>query len=326
MPMPEYFVLNDETVKNSHGFRLLNSGGNFERFKENPVMLDAHDMRKVAGKWDNLRIDGKQLKANPVFDVDDDESKRLAGKVERGFVKAASPGIYIEEAQYLETDTGDELVVTKWELLEASVLGVPSNRSAIAFYSKEGVKLEADQVLKTVQNLAAAKSKSPADLNKNPDMSKLILSAVAATALGLPVENDNMDVINKAVEKLAAKLDEAETKRNEYKTKLEEFNNERAEALVAKAVEEGRLEATRKDSFVKLAKKDYTEASDILQAMPAKKELGKTKEGEQGVDASRAEWTYLEWAKKDPQGLAKLQAEKPEEFEKLRSGYKSTNQ
>jgi hypothetical protein len=315
MAMPEFFVLNDETQKNSHGFRLLNAGGDLERFKENPVMLDTHDMKLVIGKWGDLRIDGTKLIANPIFDTEDKHGKRIAGKVERGFVKAASLGIYIEDAKYVEVPGGDmELVVTKWEALEGSVLGVPSNRHALAFYSKEGVQLSADKVLSTVQTLAAPTN--PANTT-NPDknMEKIILTSEGATALGVGTEHTDIKAIETAVIALAAKEKKATAD-------LKAFRTERATTLVDLAVKEGRIEATRKDSFVEMATNDYTQASEIIEAMPKKKDLGvkppKTPEG--GED--RSTWDYMKWAKEDSKGLEELAAKSPEEFNKLREGYK----
>ena len=313
--MPEYFVLNDETKKNSHGFRLLNNGAILERFNDNPVMLDSHDMKSVIGKWNNLRIDGSKMIADPIFDVDDDQGKKIAGKVERGFVKAASLGIYIMDAKYVDLgDAGDELVVTKYEVLEASVLGVPSNSGALAFYAADGVQLSAEQVLSTVQNLAAPTK--PQKFTNPKNMEKIILSAEAATALGIAVEHADMSAINAAVTALAARATAAETK-------LTDFNKERATTLVELAIAEGRLDATRKDSFITLAIADFKQASDVIAAIPVKQELGaNVKTGEKGVRNDRADWDYMKWAKEDPKGLEQLQATQPAEFEKLRNEYK----
>ena len=67
MPLPK-FILNDQRVKNSHGFYLENAGGRFERFDDNPVMLDNHDMSKLVGRWEGLAMEGDLLTATPVFD------------------------------------------------------------------------------------------------------------------------------------------------------------------------------------------------------------------------------------------------------------------
>jgi len=82
------FVLNDEKAINSYGFMILNSGGRLDRFKSNPVLLNGHNHDLVSGKWENLRIEGDQLIADPLFDTEDPESMKLKGKVDRGFLPA----------------------------------------------------------------------------------------------------------------------------------------------------------------------------------------------------------------------------------------------
>jgi HK97 family phage prohead protease len=324
MPIPKYFIFNDESVTNSHGFRILNSGGNFERFNDNPVMLDTHDQKAVIGCWKNLRVDGSNLIADPVFDTDDPDAAKVAGKVERGFVKAASIGIYIEEANYMTLPDGTlDLVVTKWELLEGSVLGIPSNRNALAFFSKEGVQLSAAEVLQTVQTLAAP-TMPPGEITpdtntdlSNMDKKPIILSAEAATALGIAVEHEDGTAISAAIVALAAKYTKAETD-------LKTFKTERATSLVDLAVTEGRIDATRKESFVKMAVSDFQQAKDVLDAMPAKKELGaNVRTGTKGIPGDRSDWNYMKWAKEDPEGLAQLQVNDQEAFNTLRLGYKS---
>lgn len=321
MAIPEYFVLNDENVRNSHGFRLLNAGGNFDRFKANPVMLDTHDQRAVIGRWDDLKVDGTELRAKPVFDVDDPAAARISGKVDRGFMKACSLGIYIEEAQYLSLpDDSLDLVVTKWELLEGSVLGVPSNANALAFYSREGVQLSVADVLKSVQELAAKTSEKVT--KQDPEnMSKIVLTAEAATALGIAVEHEDGAAISAAVVALNAKAKRADTAENELKT----FRQAQATKLVDLAIQEGRIDATRKESFVKMAEADYNQAKEVLEAMPAKQELGSNvRTGAKGIPGDRTGWDWLKWSKDDPKGLAQLQVNDPTAFNALREGYKST--
>ncbi len=99
MPLPR-FVLNDERVKNSHGFYLLNAGGRFDRFAKNPVMLDNHDLDRLIGRWDELTVEGSLLTAVPVFDEGTALGRERMGLVERGFLRGASIGLYIYAAGY----------------------------------------------------------------------------------------------------------------------------------------------------------------------------------------------------------------------------------
>ena len=83
MPLPK-FILNDQRVKNSHGFYLENAGGRFERFDDNPVMLDNHDMSKLVGRWEELAVEGDLLTATPVFDEGTELGRERKGQVEQG--------------------------------------------------------------------------------------------------------------------------------------------------------------------------------------------------------------------------------------------------
>src|SRR5690625_2612189 len=89
------FVLNDETKVNQYGFKVLNAGLDLERFKKNPVILDYHHPNNfgVIGRWEDIQIEGHLLTAKPVFDEEDEYSRRIAGKVKRGFLRGASLGL-----------------------------------------------------------------------------------------------------------------------------------------------------------------------------------------------------------------------------------------
>ena len=59
------YILNDESVVNSHGFVLLNAAGRFERFNANPVMLFNHEADKLIGQMTGLRVEGTKLIGTP---------------------------------------------------------------------------------------------------------------------------------------------------------------------------------------------------------------------------------------------------------------------
>ncbi len=147
--MAKPFVFNDETKVNDRGFILLNSGIDLTRFKDNPVMLHQHDPEKVVGRWENWRIEGTKLLADPVFDQDDEDAKKVMGKVDRNFLKGASPWIIPLEAELREIPgLGYLAVVTKSELMEASIVSVPSNALSLRLSSREGKILETNEDIK----------------------------------------------------------------------------------------------------------------------------------------------------------------------------------
>ena len=150
------FCLNDDSVLTAHGFFVLNSGGKFDRFRENPVMLNAHEECEVIGRWNNLAISGSKLQAETEFDTDDPDAMKISGKVDRGFIKGASMGIIIQDAEMRDLPgLGYQVFITDWELLEASPVGVPSNKSALRLYASDGktvlkareIKLSIDSII-----------------------------------------------------------------------------------------------------------------------------------------------------------------------------------
>jgi HK97 family phage prohead protease len=307
--MPKGFVLNDESRLNSYGFLVLNVGGSFERFKDNPVMLYLHEQEQLIGRWENLRVDGSKLIADEVFDTEDPEAMKLSGKVDRGFLKGSSMGLHIQDAE-LKNIPGLGLVpaVTKWELMEASLAPVPSGQTCLRLYndkgelitSKEAIKLSIDSIIHK---------------NNNNSMDKIMLTVEAATCLKVSKEIDPT-ALNSAIMALAASRDEAVTE-------LKKFNETRAKELVEGAIREGKLTADRRESFEKLAITDFNQAKDLIETLPAKQTFSdKTKSPKTAAD-DRADWSYLKWAKEDSVGLAKMQRENPTEFAALKAAYKS---
>ncbi len=134
-------VLTDSSV-NRYGYRVLTSGiTNLEQFRKNPVLLYMHyrdegydGSYRAIGHWDDLQIDGDQLTGVPVFDCTDPLSCAVACKYEAGTLNAVSIG-FLPIAT--SEDKADLLpgqrraTVTRWELLEASIVDIPANANAV---------------------------------------------------------------------------------------------------------------------------------------------------------------------------------------------------
>ena len=98
------FVVSDESL-NKYGSRVMTAGIDLEEFKSNPVMFWNHKRdedglfgqsardRMPIGRWENIRQDGDRLIADAVIDLNDSTGKKVAEKIENGFLKAASIGI-----------------------------------------------------------------------------------------------------------------------------------------------------------------------------------------------------------------------------------------
>ncbi len=133
------FVVSDESV-NSRGYIIRTAGIDTTGFAKNPVMLYMHEREKdgggsgVIGRWDNIRIEGTQLLADAVFDESDPVGRRVMERVESGFIRSASIGV---ENLVTEYSNGIQVAV-KCELVEISIVDIPSNRNAVKLYRKDG--------------------------------------------------------------------------------------------------------------------------------------------------------------------------------------------
>lgn len=307
--MNEY-VLNDESVVNSHGFVLLNAAGRFERYNANPVLLFNHEADKLIGQMTELRIEGSKLIGKPVYDEEDTLAAKCKRQGEKGILKGCSPGIMIYAVELRTMPNGEErITVTDWELCEASLVSVPSNRNALRLYNKLGEVIPDDQVKLSIESLLQH--------NNNTEMEKIILTAEAYAALGLKSNEADGKAISAAIMELKARFEKAEKDLNDQ-------HKAQAEALVDLAIKDGRITADKKDQFVKLALTDFDMAKTTLEAIPARETLSDKVKHTTGkaTSESREDWTYLRWAKEDPEGLKRLKADDPEAFEQLKKRIK----
>lgn len=185
------FIVSDESI-NSYGFRVLTAGIDTSRFLKNPIGLFNHSDEwmddNYAGpiaKWSDLKIEGGQLLATAEFDIDDPKGKIIANKVDKGFLNAASIGFRV-----IETSEDPELMlpgqryatVTKCQLIEISIVYVPSNENAYCLYDDNDKRIELKDSSDLLK-LKGFKPKAPAPQeNLNLNMKKVIL---AANLLGL---------------------------------------------------------------------------------------------------------------------------------------------
>jgi len=307
------FVLNDESVITAHGFVVLNSGGKFDRFRENPVMLDSHDESEVIGRWLNLAIDGSKLQAESEFDIEDPDALKISGKVDRGFIKGASMGIIINDAEMRNMPVlGYQVVITDWELLEASTVGVPSNKAALRLYAKDGkTVLATDEIKLSVDRI----------INQKQIMEKITLSVEAAKALGVS-KDPEVTELNAAIMELSARESAAIKAKEKSEKELSDHQVKQATDLVELAVAAGKITADKKEAYVKLATSDYKQAKDILDTLPGKETFtDKTKK--LGVVTGHDGWDYMKWLKEDPTGLAEMAVNDPDGHATLKASYKS---
>lgn len=295
------FILSDGKSTNSKGYRVAVAGIRMERFAANPVMLKEHNPDLVIGRWENWMKENNQLKAEPVFDTDDVDGKEVARKVDNNFLRCASIGIIPLKLEYID----DEFVMTECELVEASIVSIPSDAGAVRLYNEKLEELSFDQV-KINFNFSN-------NNQKTIQMAEVVFKLSHKTVESLKLD---ADYTPKDVELAVAEKDreieklKADLKAVEKQAQTDYLNN---------AVKAGKISETERLSFEKMAEKGCFE--DVKSMIDAKAESATEtladKVQKTNLSAGRETWDYLKWMKEDPKGLTKIKSENPKEFERL---------
>ena len=274
------FILSDTSKTNSHGFRIAMEGMDTSRFRENPVMLYRHNDDDVIGRWHNLRVDDGRLLADAEFDQDDELAAKVAGKVERGFIKGCSMGICIKDMQ----ETADGWIATKSELMEASVCSIPSDAGAVTLYDIDRRQLTIDEV----------------KLQFSINDKKL-------TKEEMEVNNENL------AQELAAKDNEIAA----LKAQLAEQKEKEIDSFLSAAVKEGKITEESKSGYALLAADNFDTVKNVIDGKKAEPEDKKVSLAAM-VGKQASKYDGKTWDELDRAGmLAALRAEVPEKYAEL---------
>ncbi len=282
------FIFNDENQANTYGFKIPTKGINLKRFKKNPVMLDSHhnSTRAVIGSWEKVKADSGILTGQPVFDGDDDDTAAyIKGKVDRGFIKSCSMGLTFNRDDFEVID--GELTLKKCELMEVSIVAIPSNSNAVRLYaSDDDSKMLSDQEVQNLclsaLNVVSEEVVPSTQKNQNKNMSKITLTAAVATALGFSEGTTEAEAseINAKVLAMSAtlattkqKLTDEEAKVLQHETAAETARLAGINTQVDNAITEGRITADNKQKFVNLGVANAELLTSTLSAIPAKASL-----------------------------------------------------
>jgi hypothetical protein len=183
-------------------------------------------------------------------------------------------------------------LLTKCEILEASIVAVPSNANAVRLYAADSGQLMSEEQLKLCLGLVGGDTNqddgktNQGSANQSPNkskntMSKIVLSAAALTALALTTTEDDAQLAA-SIENLVRQRDDLTAKLQQATDKLLDQVKNQAKALVANAIAEGRLTADVQAEFETMAINNYELAAKVIGAMPAKKSLAAQVTGTQG--------------------------------------------
>ncbi|RWX00923.1 caudovirus prohead protease [Flavobacterium cerinum] len=319
------FILNDENVENSYGFFVSTEGINLSRFEKNPVMLSNHRNGNefVLGRWLDLKKENGLLSGYPEFDSDDVDAAKIEGKVERGFIKGASMGLLFshEDMVYL----GGKIWLKESELVEGTIIPVPSNPNALQLYlkGKEDTPLTEAEVKSLCLSLAAEPTP---ELNLTNNMKKIMLSLAAFLALGfkdVPKEGVDESEIENKIMGLSAELSTTKTELENLKKENETLKTEKETASLSEGkvfllsmVTAGKIKADQVEAYLGMYKTNPELVKATIEAIPAKTELGATVAT--GGTATDAEIKTLDDFQKAPTATQlAFKANKPEEYKKL---------
>lgn len=294
------FILSNGRNTNSKGFKVAIAGILMDRFSINPVMLNEHNADLVIGRWENWKKENNTLQAEPVFDIDDPLGKEIARKVDNNFLRCASIGIIPLKMELINED----YVMTECELVEASIVSIPSDSGAVRLYNEHLEELSFDQV--------------KINFNFNNNQIKNTMTEVVFKLSKKTVESLNLDAdyTPKDVELAVAEKDrEIETLKAELKANEKQAQTD----YLYHAVKAGKISETERLSFEKMAEKGcFADVKSLIESKTeSASETLADKVHRSNLTAGRETWNYLQWMKEDPQGLQKIRKENPKEFERL---------
>lgn len=321
--MTHKFVINDDSNVNDYGYRVMTAGIDSQQFMKNPVVLYIHSRgfnkrngpegNEVIGRVINLERSGTQLMAEVEFDVEDEFAKRIAGKIERGYIRMSSLG-----AEAVETSNAVEDVlpgqvfetVTKSKLIELSIVDIGANERALKL-SQNGKRIKLNR-LKT-------------EINMN--------IKTIALALNMPEDTKEATVLEK-VQTLQLAKTNAEKRVQELEDAQEATHAQEATTLVDKAIQLGLIPEGLKASQVKSFSQDFEAQKIVLSKLIDDKEQANAKDGKtQTVKTvvlgkgskpnTDMELSYDYLQKKDPAKLREIRDNEPKKYAELAKGYAS---
>jgi HK97 family phage prohead protease len=280
------FIINDESV-NSYGFIMRNAGAKLERFNANPIMLDLHsrDNDKVLGRWENLRVEGSLMLADPVWDVDDPYAAGIQGKVDRGFIKGCSLGAVPIKTMYNEDD--DMVEVVEWELKEISIASVPSNAGSLVLVDAKGQQLTRDALIELSDKVTHNPIKNTMSFKNLKVFAKAINLADTATEEEVleavqDLHNTNIGLADEN-SKLTKKVGKLEAENNKLKDAQKDNTKNMAIALVDGAITGNRILAGERDEYIELAENNYELTKKLLDKKVAYRSVTERIEGGAGA-------------------------------------------
>ena len=289
-PIP-YEALDSSILTN--GMRVMVDGVDISQFLKNPVMLfDHNDWQLPIGRWlDTIKDSGKIL-TNAEFDYEDkdEQTQRIIGKAERGFLKACTVGLADIEATddpmyMLPGQTGPTII--RCRLREISITPIGRNHNALRLYDKDGNEMPFDEKTDT----------------------KLLLSDfIVSPKIEIKMSKTYLDLLNlsdKATE--AEKVEKIELLLSDKKKATEDLE---AEKLKVNSLTNEKTELQSRIDAIELADKTAKKTAFDAELTEAFKD-GRLSEKPEGDKLTPVKDRMLNLFDKDPEGTMLLVKDLP---------------
>lgn len=280
MPMKHTFIVNDENVINSYGFRVLTDGINLTNYEKNPIVLWWHKRPNLwdgknadnepvpIGRASNLRKENGKLLADIEFDKDDEFARKIEKKVANDFIRMCSAGLdpitISDDEQYLLPGQKYASIVES-DLVEISIVDIGANPNALKVQlyntNKELVSLSKDgsNPLIPLVNKSSKTNKKGMEFLRTV-AAKLALNPAASESSIMEALNERLELANKA-EALKNEVDM-------LKEQIKLSNEQRIVALVDQNVDK-KFTADKREQLIKLGKDSgYDTLKNVIDLMP----------------------------------------------------------
>lgn len=323
--MTHDFIINTENV-NEYYYRVLTAGIDYSQYMRNPVVLFMHEREydkdsdnkgtAVIGRCIKLWTRGTELIAKVEFDMEDEFAAKIAGKVQRGFIRMASMFADVKSAS-----SEPELIlpgqiyetVTSCKLVEISIVEIGGNDDALKLSKKHMEEIKLKKV----------------NTENNSDMSNF---KTVALALGLSAESPE-DTILKEVQSLKLAKEVSDQKATALEEQINEIVAEEGTTLIEKAVKLNLIPESLKETQLSAYKADPKGQKAILSKLiqdtegtgeqnavhQIVKEVVLGKKGDNTNTAPSETFDYLQ--KYDPVKLGKIRDNEPEKYKQLAADY-----
>lgn len=301
------FVFNDENEENSYGFHVLTAGIDLTRFLENPICLSDHknDTKNTLGTWKNLEKVQNLLTGEPDFNTKDPDGMEVVRKVNEGVLKGCSMGLSLNPDDFKIIE--GKLWLMKSELMENSIIPVPSNKKALRLFNTKGEEYSETQIKQLCLSAQTYKF--------NPTNNKM---KIVYQHLQLADNASEADVLL-AIKGIETKLTASDAEVVKLKAEVKTLKDAKTAELTAKltaevetAIKDGRIDAKQKESFLKL---DPETGVQLLAGLPKRNPVAGEIDGKEGENKKReayAKLSYDELFKGNK--LVALKAEFPDLF------------